>query len=49
MASLVSSVSWVKRGVAKSVPEKLKLEANDLENIINDLKRATGAAASNGT
>ena len=38
MASLVSTVSWVHRGVAKSVPEKLKLEADDLENIINDLK-----------
>lgn len=42
MASLVSSVSWVNRGVAKAVPEKLKLEANDLETVINDLKGATG-------
>ena len=38
MSSLVSTVSWVNRGVAKSIPEKLKLEADDLENIINDLK-----------
>lgn len=42
MASLVSSVSWVSRGVAKLRPEKLSLEVNDLENVIEELKSGLG-------
>ena len=38
MASLVSSICWVNRGVAKSRPDKLSLQASDLENIIDELK-----------
>ena len=38
MASLVSCISWVNRGVAKARPEKLSLQASDLENIITELK-----------
>ncbi|XP_067945612.1 periodic tryptophan protein 1 homolog [Watersipora subatra] len=38
MASLVSSLCWVNRGVAKTRPEKLILKPSELKNVINELK-----------
>ena len=38
MASIVSCMSWVRRGVAKSVPDRLKLGEKELQQAIAELK-----------
>lgn len=42
MASLVSSTCWVRRGVAKQVPDKLQIDPEDLKDLITDLKDDIG-------
>lgn len=36
--SMISTITWVRRGVAKEIPEKVELDADDLAALMQEKK-----------
>lgn len=41
--SMISTITWVRRGVAKEVPEKVELDADDLAALMQEKKYVSGS------